>query len=188
MVTIKNFLICFVFLLLNSCTSSQILNNGKTKVPRDFSKIKSKCQLNKFSPLNNIYVEEYHTIGKKDFSINEDAKPSNYNNSFKTFIKFYDNGNVNFFYLQDINYNSFDPDFDGDRGFYYFIDKENFIIKIYVKTDDWGGKSFKDYYGKIDGDKILLRTKQNFQGKDNFILEVYKKTDFQTPKTYKANW
>ncbi|MBS1572470.1 MAG: hypothetical protein JST62_08775 [Bacteroidetes bacterium] len=103
-------------------------------------------------------------------------------------MKFYENGNVNFFYLQDINYNSFDPNYHGDRGFYYFIDKKNFIIKIYVKTDDWGGKNFKDYYGKIEGDKILLRSKQNYAGTNDFGIDVFKETNFQTPKTYKANW
>lgn len=135
-----------------------------------------------------MYLISYNTIGKSDFKITDHSKHWNDTDSYRTFIKFYENGNVNFFYLKEIDDNSFDPDYTGDRGFYYFLDNQSFIIKIYVQTDEWGGKSYETYRGKIDGDKILLRTNHNLAGTNDYIIEVFKKSDFQAKKIYNTNW
>lgn len=189
MVTIRNFVMLCFALMFSSCIPSQILlKNGRTKVPKDFVSIKVKYQKNKFFPLNDLFVIDYNITGKNNFKIEESSKSWNYSNSFKKYLRFYGNGNVNFFYLQEIDDNSFDPDYNGDRGFYYFLDDKNFIIKIYVRTGEWGGKSYETYYGKIDGDKILLRTKHNYPATNDFRIEVYEKYDFQFKEKYDSNW
>lgn len=188
MVTNRNFILLCFALVFSSCTPQLLLKNGRTKVPKDFGALKAKYQKNKSFPLKDLYAISYEIKGKRDFKIDENFKPWYDNDSFKKYVKFYENGNVNFFYLQEINDYSFDPNYNGDRGFYYFIDNENFIIKIYVRTGEWGGKSYETYYGKIDGDKILLRTKHNYAGTNNFKIEVFKETDFRPKKKHNSNW
>lgn len=190
MVMIRNYVMLFFFLIFYSCTTTQILlKDGKTKVLKDFASIKTKYQKNKFFPLESFYVIDFEIKGKNDFEIENSSKPWSDNDSFKKYIKFYENGNVNFFYLQEIDDKSFDPDYNGDRGFYYFIDKENFIIKVYIQTGEWGWmKSVETYYGKIEGDKILLRTKHNYAGTNDYRIEVFKETDFRPKKKYDSNW
>lgn len=178
---------CVLFLLI-SCIQINVLNDGRTKVPKDLNKIKKEYQTIKYFPFNSeIYELQYNITGIADFQIIENTKPWNYNDSYKKYLKFYENGNVNFFYIQNIDEKSFDPSFHGDRGFYYFLDDKNFIVKIFVQTDEWGGKSFVDYFGKIDGKKILLSQKRKYAGTKTYLIEVFEKSKLNIKK-YESEW
>lgn len=169
-------LIAFFTLIFNSCVTKNSYNQARFKQNRF-----------KIKPNNNLSVFRVIDTSAFYLKINEPEKVLKHNlQSFKTGLKFYDNGRIGFFKGIDFSdISSFNPQKASMA--YYNKNPNGFFIESIFPTP--GGKYFlsKSEVIKINGDTITIFSAKTPRGGGYKVkyLKVKLKKDFLI---YKPDW
>lgn len=191
---VKYLILLSAMLSFNSCTTkTTLLEDGLTKVPSEDDFFKNKHmfhnQILKHIETDVIYVEEYSYLSKdNDFQRKNEKLEVATGGQYKTVYRFYKNGCVNLFtinQLEDFTLNTFNPDYRGSRGVYYlknnYVNVDFFGVKGYFLGKDYGVLSKKI---KIEGDTLLIKS----NSEKNYIQVFSKQRIPNEYLKYNADW
>jgi len=188
MVVLKYTSILLVAFLSQQDKPSRLLEDGVTRVPTSFKKIKANKQENHhFFPQDLLYEVDYLTKGNKDYVIPEKNK---WNYDFKAYLRLYKNGNLNFFIVLKNNKLNLDSNYNGYRGFYYISESGEINMYIYEKRGEWNinwNYGYNKYFGVQKNDLLFMRNDRRYSGTKLYEIAVYKNIPLKEDN-YKADW
>lgn len=168
-------------MLNSSCIQTVYLPKNKVKVPKDinFFKEKYKTKYNVISPTDIdtsvMYKEIFYINQENEVFIHTDHD---------SFLKFYPNGNVNYFSKQKGLEMEFNPFETGYRGVTYFSTKKNKqIISLVEPVTGLLTYGVRDYYASVKNDTLLIKRRGDIF---THIYVPYKVTE--SNNTYITQW
>ncbi|GEM_PF-1594476 len=190
MVILKYVHTLLVAFILQQDKTSKLLEDGVTRVPVSFDKIKAKKQKNHhFFSQDLLYEIDHLTKGNKDYHIPDEKDKWNKNYS-KTYIRFYKNGNLNLFVVLNNETLNLDPNYNGKRGFYYISDSGEIIMFIYHKNGEWNiswNYGYNKYFGILRDNVLFVRNDYKYSGTKLYEIAVYKSIALNE-NNFKPDW